>query len=187
MRDTTFEVLILIAGPLIVMMMVGSVFLYTSAGLQSALVRQEAGQLSDVFPDATDFSAKTGDPPRFEAFTTDLQTGRQVLVGFVFHTTDLEPLERGYKGPIKILVGMTIQGTLTGIKVIAHQEPFGYFSVDTPRFGTQFRNKSVLDRFRVGRDIDAISRATITVSSATRAIRNSARQIARQYLTGEDQ
>ena len=187
MRDSTFEVLTVIGGPLIVVMMVGSVFLYTSAGVRSARVRQEAGQLRDVFPDATDFSPRTGDPPRFEAFQTDQQTRRRVLAGFVFYTTDLEPLEQGYEGPIKILIGMTIQGTLTGIKVIEHQEPFGYFSVDTSSFRTQFRGKSVLDRFRVGRDVDAISRATITVQSATRAIRHSARRIARQYLTSEAQ
>jgi hypothetical protein len=35
----------------------------------------------------------------------------------------------------------------------------------------------------VGVDIDAVSTATISVTSATRAIRNSALKIARQFLT----
>ena len=72
MRDTTLEVLTLISGSLIVVMMVmmvGSVFLYTSAGVRSARARQEPGRRRDVFPDATDFPPRTGDPPRFEAFT----------------------------------------------------------------------------------------------------------------------
>jgi hypothetical protein len=41
---------------------------------------------------------------------------------------------------------------------------------------------AVLDPFKVGEDIDAISRASITNLSATRAIRNSARRMATQYL-----
>ena len=71
---------------------------------------------------------------------------------------------------------------LTGVQVIEHHEPFGYFSIETNGFRQQFSGKSVLDPFSVGRDIDAISRATITVSSAARVIRSSSRRIARQHL-----
>jgi hypothetical protein len=67
--------------------------------------------------------------------------------------------------------------------VAAHNEPYGNFSIDMPRYPEQFRGKSVRDPFRVGGDIDAVSRATMTVSSATRAVRNSARRVARQLLT----
>ncbi|HJN42841.1 MAG: hypothetical protein CL477_15940 [Acidobacteria bacterium] len=167
---------------LVVATMVGSIVLCANASFQAARARQEAGQLHEVFPDASDFSLKAGDLPYFEAFTTDPQTGRQVLAGFVFYTTDLEPLERGYTGPIKILVGMAIGGTLTGSKMIENREPFGYFTVDTSGFHDQFTGKSVFDQFEVGQDIDAVSGATITVSSATRSIRKGVRRIARQYL-----
>jgi len=34
--------------------------------------------------------------------------------------------------------------------------------------------------------VDAVSRASITIGSATRAIRNSARRIAKQYLAPPD-
>jgi hypothetical protein len=40
----------------------------------------------------------------------------------------------------------------------------------------------VRDSFKVGVDIDAVSRATITMTSAARAIRNSARRMATQLL-----
>ncbi len=46
----------------------------------------------------------------------------------------------------------------------------------------QFTGKSILDRLTVGDDIDSVTRATITVEGATRAIRKSARKIARQHL-----
>jgi hypothetical protein len=69
-------------------------------------------------------------------------------------------------------------GTIAGVIVADHHEPYGYFSVDLPAFAAQFKGKSVRDPFRVGGDVDAVSRATLTVTSATRAIRNSSRRIA---------
>jgi transcriptional regulator of nitric oxide reductase len=77
---------------------------------------------------------------------------------------------------------MDMQGVITGVIVTEHREPYGDFSVDTPEFAQQFDGKNIRDRFRVGEDVDAITRATITVTSASRAIRNSARKIARAYL-----
>ena len=63
-------------------------------------------------------------------------------------------------------------GVLTSIVVIDHNEPYGYFSIDPPEFAVQFVRKSIRDRFRVGDDIDAISTATLTVTSTSRAVRN---------------
>jgi NosR/NirI family nitrous oxide reductase transcriptional regulator len=139
-------------------------------------------QLDQLFPDAAAFSPKEGAPPHFKAFVTSPGSGEKTLAGFAFWTTDLEPLERGYDGPIQILVGVDLDGILTGIVVVRHHEPYGYFSVDTPQFAAQFARKNIRDRFRVGTDIDAVSTATLTVTSATRAVRNAARRIARQYL-----
>lgn len=132
-------------------------------------------QLRQLFPAAASFSPKTGNPPHFEAYAA---TADRTLAGLAFWTTELDPLERGYDGPIKILVGLDMRGRLTGVVVADHHEPYGYFSVDPPAFAAQFAGKSVRDTFRVGGDVQAVSRATLTVVSATRAIRNSARRIA---------
>lgn len=142
-------------------------------------------QLKQLFPSATAFSTKGGAPPHFKAYINDARSGQQALAGFAFWTTELEPLERGYDGPIKVLVGMDTSGVLTGIVVVEHHEPYGYFSVDPPAFRAQFTGKSIRDPFRVGNDIDAVSTATLTVTSATRAVRNGARRVARQFLTPE--
>lgn len=139
-------------------------------------------QLAQLFPSAT-FSPKGGDPPHFKAYRRDARSGARTLAGLAFWTTELEPLERGYDGPIKILVGLDPQGTLTGIVVARHNEPYGNFSIEPPRFAAQFRGKNIRDAFKVGADVDAVSRATITVSSAARAVRNSARRAARALLT----
>jgi NosR/NirI family transcriptional regulator, nitrous oxide reductase regulator len=132
--------------------------------------------LKRLFPAATSFSPKGGDPPHFKAFNG------QTLLGLAFWTTELQPLERAYDGPIKILVGMDTKGILTGVVVVEHHEPYGNFSVDTPGFAAQFRGKSIRDAFKVGVDVDAVSRATISITSSSRAIRNSARLAARQLL-----
>lgn len=151
-------------------------------GRQSPVDPKLQAQLIQLFPSATAFSPKAGDPPHFKAYMNDPRVAQSV-VGVAFWTTELEPLERGYDGPIKILVGMDMKGILTGIIVADHHEPYGDFSIEPPRFATQFRGKNIRDPFRVGADVDAVSRATITISSAARAVRNSARRVARQLLT----
>src|SRR5207249_9712442 len=99
-----------------------------------------------------------------------------------FSATELDALERAYDGPIKILVGIDTKGILAGVIVTEHHEPYGDFSVDRPEFAAQFKGKNIRDAFKVGADIDAVSRATISVTSASRSVRNSARRVARQLL-----
>jgi len=137
-------------------------------------------ELKQLFPFASSFSPKGGAPPHITAFVNS--EGTQVPAGYAFWTTELEPLERGYHGPIKILVGMDRKGILAGVIVVENHEPYGNFSVEPPQFALQFKGKDIRDPFKVGRDVDAVSRASITIESATRAIRNSARRVARELL-----
>jgi transcriptional regulator of nitric oxide reductase len=143
-------------------------------------------QLKRLFPSATVFSSLTGTPLHFTAYGPEPRPGTgSTPIGFAFWTTDLVPQEHGYHGPIHILVGMNLAGTLTGVVVDYDSEPYGYFSVELPAFAAQFANKNVRDSFLPGVDIDAVSRASISISSATRAIRDSSRMVARALLTGE--
>jgi len=153
-----------------------------AAGGQPTLDRRQETELRQLFPSASSFSLKGGEPPHFKAFVNGPAGGAPSLAGYAFWTTELTPLERGYDGPIKILVGMDTTGSLTGIVVVDHHEPYGYFSVDTPEFPVQFKGKNIRDPFRVGADIDAVSRATMTVTSSARAVRDSARRVAKQLL-----
>ena len=155
-----------------------------AAGRQPALDARLQGQLKQLFPAAASFGPKGGEPPHYKAYSGAAAPGSTVA-GYAFWTTELEPLERGYDGPIKMLVGMDPKGVLTGVIVVEHHEPYGNFSVETPQFAAQFKGKSVRDPFTVGTDIDAISRATISVTSASRAVKLAARKVARQLLTPE--
>lgn len=148
------------------------------AGGQGDAAQQ--ARLKRLFPNATAFSPKGGDPPHVKALAGPKN---DAVVGYAVWTTEVVPLERGYGGPIAILVGVDTKGVITGIVLGEHHEPYGDFSIDLPEFAAQFRNKDVRDPFRLGQDVDAVSRATITMSSAVRAIRNSARRVAREFIT----
>jgi transcriptional regulator of nitric oxide reductase len=143
-------------------------------------------ELKQVFPAAVAFSALGGDPLHFKAYGVDPKTNPDAQpIGIVFWTTDMVPQEHGYHGPIHLLVGLDLKGTITGAVVDYHSEPYGYFSVEPPKFAAQFKGKRIGDPFRVGGDVDAVSRASITINSAARAIRDSSRIVAQKLLPPE--
>ncbi|HWN83834.1 MAG TPA: FMN-binding protein [Vicinamibacterales bacterium] len=165
--------------------MIVAALLLGSGGLavgQAGIEPSVLDKLKRLFPAATTFSPKEGEPLHFTAYAADARGARSVL-GYAFWTTEVVPLERGYGGPIVMLVGLDLKGVISGIVIGDHREPYGNFSIDMPQFAAQFRNKDVRDPFKLGEDIDAVSRATITMSSAVRSIRNAARRVARTLLT----
>jgi NosR/NirI family transcriptional regulator, nitrous oxide reductase regulator len=139
--------------------------------------------LKALFPAASAFSPLSGEPLHFTAFAADPKTTPAAPpIGYAFWTTDIVPTEHGYHGPIHVLVGLDLKGVITGAIVDYDSEPYGYFSVEPPKFAAQFKGKTIKDGFVVGRDVDAVSRASITINSATRAIRDSSRIIAQKFL-----
>jgi NosR/NirI family transcriptional regulator, nitrous oxide reductase regulator len=140
-------------------------------------------ELKQLFPSAAVFSALAGDPLHYEAYAVDPRTNPTApRLGIAFWTTDMVPDEHGYHGPIHILVGLDPKGTITGAIVDYDSEPYGYFSVEPPKFAAQFKGKTIRDPFIVGRDVDAVSRASISISSAARAIRDGSRLAASKLL-----
>lgn len=145
--------------------------------------------LHEVMPAADSFSEKSGEPPVYRAYKTDAAAAEPELIGYLFETPDLPPEEIGYSAPIDVLVGVDLNGTLTGIKILYYRESYKSIRGDflaTERFPNQFETKNVADGFRVGRDVDGVSRATISSWAVARGIRNAARRVARVYLTDSD-
>ena len=138
--------------------------------------------LQKVFPEAERFGLREGTPPVWRAYAGE------ELAGYVFLTSDVPPEEKGYNGPIDVLVGMDVSGGLTGISVVDYIE-----SLRTTRgdflsergFQEQYAGKHLADAFRVRRDVRNLSGATITVAAMSRGIRSSARRVAAAYLTQE--
>ena len=162
--------------------------LVCSAGLitlsaQRIVTNDAQPLLRQLFPAAVAFSPHAGTPLHYKAFGVDPKANPSAPpIGLVFWTTDLVPSEHGYHGAIHMLVGLDMTGLLTGVIVNFNTEPYGYFSVDPPEFATQFKGKSIRAPFRVGEDVHAVSRATISISSAARALRDSSRAMAKQFL-----
>ena len=139
-----------------------------------------------LFPNAGGFSTFGGTPLHYKVYDVDPKTNPSApAVGYIFWTTDVTPNEMGYHGPVHFLVGMDTRGIIQGVIMDYNSEPYGYFSVDPPKFVEQFKNKSVRDPFLVGRDIAAVSRASITMNHAARVLRESTRTMAKTFLTPE--
>ena len=162
--------------------LIASVGIVTLAA-QRIVTNDAQPYLEQLFPAAVAFSPHGGTPLHYKAFGVDPKTHPSAPpIGFVFWTTDLVPNEHGYHGAIHMLVGMDMTGILTGVIVNFNTEPYGYFSVDPPEFAAQFKGRSIRAPFRVGEDVHAVSRATISISSAARAVRDSSRAMAKQFL-----
>ncbi len=145
-----------------------------------------ASELKQLFPSAAAFSPLAGDPLHYTAYAVDPKTNPSAPpIGFAFWTTDMVPDEHGYHGPIHILVGLDLRGTITGAIVDYDSEPYGYFSVEPPKFASQFKGKTIRDPFIVGRDVEAVARASISIGSAARAIRDGSRIAASKLLPPE--
>ena len=137
-----------------------------------------------LFPNAGGFSSFGGTPLHWKVYAADPKTNPTAPpIGYMFWTTDLVPHERAYHGPIHMLVGMDTRGILQGVVVDYNSEPYGYFSIDPPEFVARLKGKSVRDPFVVGRDIQAVSRASITMNGAARALRDSSRAVAKAFLS----
>lgn len=144
--------------------------------------------LHEVMPGVDSFSAKEGQPPVFKAFKRS-DTGEQTAAGFVFLSADLPPAEKGYSHPISMLIGMNMEGQLTGLKVLDYNESYRYSRGDfvaDPVFQAQFPGKPITDEFRLRRDIDGLSGATMTSFGITRGAREAARRVASAYLGYEE-
>jgi NosR/NirI family nitrous oxide reductase transcriptional regulator len=121
------------------------------------------------------------------------------LIGFVFLTSDHVDLV-GYSGkPIKMLVGMDMEGKITGVKVVSHSEPIMLVGIPEEAlisFVEQYIGHNVRDRIRIGgaeeagyKRVDTISGATLTAVQAGATIMDSARAVAlkRGILVAEEE
>lgn len=165
----------------IIALAVVSVLSSLSLGQSSLPVTPEL--MLEVFPQASRFSEKSGSPPVVTAYADSVEG--ESVVGYIFETKDYPPEEIGYSAPIEVIAGLDMTGTITGIKVLFYRESYKSIRGDflaTERFPNQFEGKNVIDGFRVGRDIDGVSRATITSWAVSRGIRNAGREVAQAYL-----
>ena len=148
-----------------------------------------------VFPDADEFTDLEGFSPEeatkvFASNENPVEdhegdTMNNVIVakkggeeiGYIFDITT----HKGYGGDIRMTVGISADGTVTGYSILSISETAGLgMNAQDPEWGDQYEGQKVED-FEVVKDgsgedngekIDAISGATITSKAVTGAINN---------------
>lgn len=131
-----------------------------------------------LFPQADSFSDLEGEPLHYKVFED--QNGNDVLVGLCYTVSS-----RGYSDDILIMVGLNNDHTLAGMRVLEQKEAIVRTIGDFMRavfFYSQYDGKNVDDGFKVGRDIDSVTRATITNKYISTTVRDSARQFDQTYF-----
>lgn len=159
--------------------------LQSGAQAATSTERRARMYLDDVVPHAEHFSEKQGKPPVWEAYRKNPASGVDELIGYAFFSPDFKPEPGGYSGPVKTLIGMDLKGLITGVKVIFYRESLRYTTGDfleAPGVQEQYIGLRADNRFRVNKEIDGISGATISAKAMARTIRNAAREVAQAYL-----
>ncbi len=162
----------------------GAVF---NGGVQAARNKDHTTSrlLLKVVPGADSFSEKEGEVPVYKAYKTDPDSGEKTLVGYAFVTSDTHPEPSGYSAEIDSLIGMDLEGNITGLKVVYYKESLRYtwgdfFSWDG--YEDQFIGKRAEQRFQIDNDIDGIVKATISVKAMSRGVRQAVRAVTLEYL-----
>lgn len=147
----------------------------------------------EVFPGATRFSNRKGQPPYVEAYgAVDPQNpASKELLGYVMLSTDITDTPAYSGKPVVTLIGMDLQGRYVGVKVLKHSEPILLLGIPEKAlvdFNNQYLGKSVKDQIEVGPSrpdenilgLDAISGATVTVIAQNQVMQLSGSAVARQ-------
>ena len=140
----------------------------------------------EVFPGATRFSERKGQPPYVEAYGEG-----DKLLGYVMLSTDITDTPAYSGKPVVTLIGMDRDGRFVGIKVLKHSEPILLLGIPESaliNFNNQYLGKSVTDTIEVGPSrpdenvigVDAISGATVTVVAQNQVVMASGGAVARQ-------
>jgi len=94
------------------------------------------------------------------------------MVGYTIKT-----VSSGYGGELEIITGISVDGKITGMKVVSHSETPGLGANSTkPEFRNQFIDKSTESNLSVAKsapkenEIQAISGATITSKAVTNGV-----------------
>jgi len=141
--------------------------------------------LADVLPAANVFVRKETPFGHYLGYSAN----GGYLVGVAYLTTEVVPNETwGYRDQIVTLVGVDIEGKITGVKVLEENETPRYtrgLLNDESWFLEQFKGKTAGDDLLLGINIDGITGATISSSSITRAIESSLELVIEKVLNGD--
>jgi electron transport complex protein RnfG len=145
--------------------------------------RQQAdleAALRELFPEADNFEPVDG--IHSPDATVTIESAYQAVRDGAVAGLALWLSRASYNGPIKILAGGSVDGIITGVKIMDHSDTPGlganaaspsYF-VDRVRgltFYGQFAGKSVHDLFEVKNDVIAVTASTVTSRAVAQSVK----------------
>ena len=161
--------------PIIAIAAVALILLGSGAALSKTAAANAEKEMNEMFatilPGSTSFEEEV-----YEGEDAAIQAVYKGETGFVVETSVY-----GYAGDITMLVGVSNEGTVTGLVVRDLSETYGLGAnalTDT-EFLSQYLETS--GEAEVGNNVDAITGATVTSKAVTRAVNSAV-----AYVTGAD-
>lgn len=143
---------------------------------------READAAHAMFPSSTAATRATLELDDAEVAVLDKTLGRHI-VGKTYPYLDVVAAKKhlgviflldviGQAEPITFAVAITPSGVVQDVRVMVYREPHGA-EIENSRFHKQFIGKALNDPLTLGKDVDAISGATISSRSEVFAVKKS--------------
>jgi len=153
-----------------------------AGGIQPACATGVEGIAQQYFPQATRVGEFAGEPLAAPVYRDG------DLLGYLMRTSDIAPIPAYSGEPITLLVGLDLEGRITGLEITEHSEPIlvvGISEQDLAHYVEQYRGVTVEEKVKLGgaeRDgyvtIDGITGATITAMVMNATVMKSVQQVA---------
>jgi electron transport complex protein RnfG len=162
-------ILLLITG--IAAMLLGGAYEITKVPIEKQIAANRQAAMKEILPLAD----------RFETADVNIVGNEKIseanvgLTGTEITGYAIKVSPRGYAGPINIMVGLSTDGKVTGIKILSHTETPGLgANAPKPQFSGQYKDKPIKDKLVVVKtapskenQIQAITGSTITSKAVT--------------------
>lgn len=124
-------------------------------------------KMVQAFPEMSIISSKGNDPICYFA---DFPEGKKYVL--LYKTM-------GWGGPAMVATKIDTSGNIEDVRVVDHKETPAFFaSLIKNEYFTQFTNKNIGDQFSIGKDIAAVSGATISSQGFNKAVGESCHYLA---------
>ena len=158
-------ILLLIAA--IAGLLLGFAYEITKGPIENKAKEEQSLAMKQILPVANEFKKSDKDINLDKNIQTLFEGSKDgKLSGYLFTVKS-----RGYGGTITMMVGISTEGKVEGIKILSHTETPGLGSnAEKPKFTDQFKGKSAEKELSVGFDIQAITGSTITSKAVTTGV-----------------
>lgn len=155
----------LLAVTAIVALLLGLVNSVTEGPIADLQEQERQDALAAVAPGADVFSELYSADPTVERITG-------AYAGTELKAYCVEVSSNGFGGPISLMVGVSPNGSVTGVVILSHSETAGLgANAERPEFRDQFVGKSGTITVKTGdNSIDALTGATITSKAVTSGV-----------------